>query len=333
MDLGSANVRLVDGGGRRLAEASVLAVRRADPKRVVACGDEARRMEGRAPTGLELVHPIHRGAIADYDAAEALLRRLLTALGAGRSRFRRARPVLVAARWQQSQVDERAIEQALANAGAGQVHFLAAPLLAAAGLGLEVRAPRGRLIVDIGAEESSAAVVTAGGIARAGRWAVGGAAMDEALVRWFRQQHGLVIGRPTAEGLKKAAAAPGAAPAGEQVSVAGVRLGDGLPAVVTVPAAELTEPLLPVLDELAENVARLLGETPPELLADVWEDGGHLVGGVALMRGLADHMGRRMQLRMLPAENAPEAVADGLQAVLRGSWPAQGSGSVAYRTA
>ncbi|MDI3299230.1 MAG: rod shape-determining protein [Bacillota bacterium] len=333
MDLGSANLRLVDARGRRLEEAAVLARERQGARRIVAYGNEARRMEGRAPSELELVHPIRRGAIADYDAAEALLGRLLARLG-GRGRFRRPRPVLVAARWGQSQVEERAIEQALESAGAGRVHFLAAPLLAAAGLGLEVAEPRGRLIVDVGAGESSAAVVTAGGIALAGRWPVGGEEMDEAIIRWFRQEHGLVIGRPTAERLRTtAAAAPGAAPGEERVSVAGVHVGSGLPAVVTVPAGELAAPLVPVLDRIAESVAQLLGETPPELLADIWEDGGHQVGRGALLRGLPEYLGRKLELRLQVAENAAEAVADGLVAVLRGTLAAPTPGSLAYRTA
>lgn len=333
LDLGTANLRLVDGRGRRLEAAAVLARESGGERRVVAFGDEARRMEGRTPGGLELVCPIRRGAIADYDAAEVLLRLLFRRFGGG-GRLRRQRPVLVAARWGQSQVEERAVEQALEAAGAGRVGFLAAPLLAAIGLGLEVGEPRGRLILEIGASESSAAVITAGGVALAGRWPVGGMEMDEAVQRWFRQEHGLVVGRPTAERLRvEVAAAPGAQPAEERVSVAGVHLGNGLPAVVTVPAAELAKPLADVLERIAESVTRLLGETPPELLADVWEDGGHLVGGAARLRGLAGYLGERLRLRLQVPESAQTATAQGLAAVLRGSQAAPGRAGLAYRTA
>ncbi|WP_324717926.1 rod shape-determining protein [Carboxydochorda subterranea] len=316
VDLGTATVLVyVRGRGIVLHEPSVVAVD-AEQGEVLAVGQAAREMGGRAPDSVSVVRPLRGGVVASYEMTRIMLRYFLQkALG----KLPWVRPrVVVGIPPSITQVERRALVDACIQAGAREVHLVSQPLAAALGAGIEVDRPQGHLVVDIGGGTTDVAVLSAGGEAVVGSVRVAGDQMDEAVMRLLRRRHNLLIGERTAEELKiRAGTVEPHLPASDAgVAVWGQDGVTSMPRVATVTAPELREALMEPVRLIADAVREVLERTPPELAGDIADHGVVLAGGGALLKGIDEAMVRRLGLPVTIADDPIGCVVRGLGRVL-----------------
>lgn len=294
IDLGTANTLVyVAGEGIVVHEPTVVAVVIED-NRVVAVGNEAKKMLGRTPSNIIASRPMRNGVIADYQVTEAMLRYFIQKVCGPRFFFKPEVMICVPAGV--TQVERRAVLDATLSAGARVAYMIDEPLAAAIGANIPVAAPSGNMIVDMGGGASEAAVISLGGVVVSKSIRVAGNKIDEAVASFIRKKHNMVIGDQTAEEVKikigtalvseKAASAPpaGGAPAAKAMEVKGRDWVTGLPKMVTVTADEVTEAIKPVLSTIIGTVKGVLEETPPELASDIIDKGIVMSGGTALLK-------------------------------------------------
>lgn len=289
IDLGTANTLVwVHGKGVVITEPSVVA-RHRDSGVILAVGEEAKRMLGKAPKNIEVVRPLRNGVIADYDAAEAMLAYYIRKVHElpGMWRLLPRPRVAIGIPSGVTDVERRAVQEAALSAGARAAYLIEEPMAAAIGAGLKVLEPEGRLIVDIGGGTAEIAVVSLGGLVLNRSIRVAGDELDDAIIRFSRVKYGLLIGDATAEAIKIAV---GSAYRTEKVAlqtvVRGRDLGTGLPRSVKFASPEIREALMPVIQQIVTTIKDVIEETPPELIADIVEKGIVLAGGSSLLRGL-----------------------------------------------
>jgi rod shape-determining protein MreB len=316
IDLGTANTLVfVQGRGIVLEEPSVVALSKGDRHRkVLAVGTEAREMLGKVPGSIETIRPMVDGVIADLDVTEAMLRYFIRRVH-GRNAFVRPR-IVICVPFGITEVERRAVRDSAAAAGAREVYLIQEPMAAALGAGLPVTDPRGNMIVDIGGGTTEVAVISLGGIVFSKSVRVAGDRMDQSIIDYIRREHGLLIGTRSAERVKIAVGC--AAPFDEprEVLVKGRDLRAGVPSTRTVTSVEIYEALREPVAEIVETVSLTLESTPPELAADIMEQGIILAGGGALLANLDE---RLRQVTGLPVIVAPDpllCVANGSGAVL-----------------
>jgi rod shape-determining protein MreB len=308
VDLGTANtVIYVRGEGIILFEPSVIAIDETSGE-VHAVGDEARRMIGRTPATIRATRPLRHGVIADFDVTEQMLRRFLAR--ANGHRGTRGRVVLCVPSGI-TDVEERAVKEATVTAGARQAGLIEEPMAGAIGAGLPVGEPSGNMVVDIGGGTTEVAVISLGGIVVSRSLRVGGYEMDEAIVRYVRDHHKLLIGQESAEEAK--------IEVGSAIDVAGLPHTDvsgrdlvtgGLRRTVLMPE-EVREALQRPVGQVLDTVRETLEATPPELAADIANRGIVLVGGGSLLRGLAELMRAQTHLPVYLADSPLTCVAIG----------------------
>lgn len=310
IDLGTAVTPVLERGrGVTLREPSYVAIdRRKD--RILAVGAEARLMNGRVPSHVEVVRPVRDGVIADYDTAETMIRHLI-----GRTRNNGLlRPrIMVGVPSDATDVERRAVSEATRAAGARVVYIVPQPLAAAVGAGLPVLEARGSMIVDLGGGTSQAAVMSMGGIIVSGCIRVAGDRMDDALVSHLRRAHNLLVGERSAEELKIAigAAIPVVDP--RSARIRGRDLQSGLPREVTVDSNELSAVFSEHVREIAEMVRQLLESTPPELASDIVESGIALCGGGCLLHGMDEFLTQQTGVFCFRVEDPLSSVALGAE--------------------
>lgn len=312
IDLGSANTVVVSKRRGIVArEPSVVAVDRRT-REVIAVGRQAHQMVGRAPDTILPVRPVQGGVISDMDYSTALLRHMIRRIA--RSRWLRPRLILTVQSGATT-VDKRALAEAAVQAGAGTVQLVEETVAAALGAGLPVDQPVGSMLVDIGSGSTDVAVISLGGVVLSATSPAAGDAMDEAVARYLKKAHNLLIGQPTAERLKVelGAALPGSQ---DSLSVTGRLLTTGTPAAVIIHAAEVHEALSDLLAQIDSLVISVLERTPPELLADVSQSGITLTGGGAQLKSLAVRLEKVTGLQIMVAEAPMEAVALGTHRLL-----------------
>jgi rod shape-determining protein MreB len=312
IDLGTANTLVhVRDRGIVISEPSVVAME-AKTKRVLAVGAEAKRMVGRTPASIIAVRPLRDGVISDFDVTQQMIayfvRKVHDRIGmVPRPRMLLGIPSGV------TEVEKRAVRDAAINAGARWAGLIEEPMAAAIGAGLPVNEPTGSMIVDIGGGTTEVAVISLGGIVVSRSIRVGGDEMDVDIVAYARREYNLLLGERTAEDIKIAI---GSAAAGEwdaqRVTLRGRDLLTGLPRSVEVGGEQIREAIEPSLALIVETITDTIEETPPELLADIMDQGIVLAGGGALLSGL-DH-------RVAEATQMPVHVAnDPLTCVVRGT--------------
>jgi rod shape-determining protein MreB len=309
IDLGTANVRVyVRGQGIVLNEPSVVAVNKATGE-LLAVGDEARSMVGRAPGTIIVVRPLRDGVISNFREAERMLCFFLRKV-IGKRLFFKPR-VLVCMPSGITEVEQRALIEASEEAGAKRADLMEEPVAAAIGAGLDISAPYGNAVIDIGGGTSDIAVISLGGIVISRSITSAGDKLDEALIRYMRKVHGVLIGERTAEEIKVNIGS--AVPRKDEffMEVSGRSLGTGLPKTVTVGSNETVEAFQEPLGQLVDAVRNVLERTPPELTADITENGLCLTGGGALLSGLDKLLSEKTDLRCYVAEDAPSCVAIG----------------------
>jgi len=311
IDLGTASVLVFKKGeGIVLHEPSVVAIDKNTDK-VIAVGEEARKMLGRTPGHIVAIRPLREGVIADYDTTEKMLTYFVRKV-IGRKLFFKPR-VIACIPTGATDVEERAVRQATLASGARQAYIIEEPLAAALGAGMNISDATGNMVVDIGGGTSDIAVLSLGGIVCNTSLRVGGDKFDEALIRFIRKEHNLMIGDRTAEEIKIKVGTAWVTPEnrGKSIDVRGRDLVSGLPKTVTITAEEswvaLEEPVYAVVD----GVKKVLEITPPELAADIVNNGIVMTGGGSLLDGLDMLISKETNLPVHIADDAISCVARG----------------------
>ncbi|MFF4606810.1 rod shape-determining protein [Streptomyces sp. NPDC001339] len=318
IDLGTANTLVyARGKGVVLNEPSVVAVNASGD--VVAVGLEAKRTIGRTPSGITAMRPLREGVIADFEAAEQMLRALMKKALPSR-RFSRPR-VVICVPSGITGVERRAVIDSARGAGAREVHLIEEPMAAAIGAGLPVDEPVGCMVVDIGGGTTEVAVVSMGGLVTSQSVRVAGDAMDAAISGYVKKKHSLAIGERTAEDIKIAVGSAAWTPVdvdedGEperpgSYTVRGRDYVNGLPRIQEVTEEEVREALAEPVEAIVQAVHRTLDECPPELSGDIIERGIALTGGGALLRGLDRRLRQEMGVPVSVADEPLDCVVNG----------------------
>ena len=284
IDLGTANTLVwVAGEGLIVNEPTVVAISSEDNK-VVAVGEEAKKMLGRTPEALIASRPMRDGVIADYQVTEAMLRYFI---GKVVGRFQFFKPeVMVCVPAGCTQVERRAALDATLSAGAAHAYLIDEPLAAAIGAQIPVSAPSGHMIVDIGGGSTEAAVISLGGVVVHKSARVAGNKIDEAIAAFLKKKHNLIIGDQTSEEIKVKIGSATPLVKEEKLEISGRDLVFGLPRTVVVTSTEVTEAILPTLMQIVGAVKAVLEDTPPELAADIIDKGIVMSGGTSTLRNL-----------------------------------------------
>ena len=309
IDLGTASILVyVTGKGVVLKEPSVVAFDR-DTNKIMAIGEEARLMLGRTPGNIVAVRPLRQGVIADYTVTEKMIKYFVQK-AMGKKSYRKPR-ISVCVPSGVTEVEKRAVEDAAFAAGARSVSIIEEPIAAAIGAGIDISRPCGNMIVDIGGGTADIAVISLGGSVVSTSIKIAGDNFDEAIVRYMRKKHNILIGERTAEDIKIKIGTcyPLAEPM--TMDVRGRNLVTGLPKTIEVSSEECEEALKEPTLQIIEAVHSVLEKTPPELAADVADRGIILTGGGALLRGLEQLMEDRTGINTMTAEDATSCVAVG----------------------
>ncbi|MEK6755289.1 MAG: rod shape-determining protein [Bacteroidota bacterium] len=309
VDLGTANTVIwMRGKGIVLNEPSIVAFDR-NTKKITAIGHEAREMLGRTHRDIRTIRPLKDGVIADFEIAEGMLREFIKKTSVGWVPSRR---IVVSVPSGITEVEKRAVRDAAEHAGAKEVHLLAEPMAAAIGVGLDVDAPVGNMVVDIGGGTTEIAVIALSGIVTEESIRVAGDEKDNAIIQFFKRNHNILIGERTAEAIKCEVGS--AMPLKEEITiqVKGRDLVNGVPKTTEVSSVEIREALNEPIAQIVEAVKITLERTPPELSADILDRGIMLTGGGALLKGLDERIRLETNLAVHVAE-------DPLTCVVRGS--------------
>ncbi|HKC04700.1 MAG TPA: rod shape-determining protein [Patescibacteria group bacterium] len=282
IDLGTANTLVwVAGEGLVVNEPTVVAISSEDNK-VVAVGEEAKRMLGRTPEALIASRPMRDGVIADYQVTEAMLKYFI---GKVTGRFQFFKPeVMVCVPAGCTQVERRAALDATLSAGAAHAYLIDEPLAAAIGAQIPVSAPSGHMIIDIGGGSTEAAVISLGGVVTHKSVRVAGNKIDEAIQSYLKKKQNLIVGDQTAEDVKIKIGSATELAKVEKLEISGRDLVFGLPRTITMTSSEVTEAIKPVLNQIIGAVKGVLEDTPPELAADIIDKGIVMSGGTSCLR-------------------------------------------------
>ncbi|MGB8954451.1 MAG: rod shape-determining protein [Tumebacillaceae bacterium] len=309
IDLGTANTLVhVKGKGIVLNEPSVVAMDSLT-KKVVAVGEEARRMLGRTPGHIVATRPLREGVIADFDTTEIMLRHFIQKV-IGKSPFKRPR-IIIGVPSGITSVEQKAVIEAAERTGAKQVNLISEPKAAAIGAGLDIFEPSGSMVVDIGGGTTDIAVLSLGDVVTANSIRLAGDKFDEAIIRHIRKEHSLLIGERTAEEIKIKVASVYPDARQEKLDIRGRDMISGLPKTVTVQSAEMREALQETVDLIVAATHSVLEQTPPELAADIFDKGIILTGGGALLDGLDRLMTRELQVPIHIAQDPMSCVVNG----------------------
>ena len=314
IDLGTANTLVyVKDRGIVLREPSVVAIQQGS-NRVLAVGEEAKRMLGRTPGNIVAIRPMKAGVIADFEVTEAMLRYFIRK---AHNRKWVVRPrIIISVPSGITEVEKRAVKDSATHAGAREVYLIEEPMAAAIGVGLPVQEPAGNMIVDMGGGTTEVAIISLAGIVLSRSVRVGGDEMDEAIVQYLKRVYNLMIGERTAEEIKITIGS--AYPLGEEVSmeVKGRDLVAGLPKTLTITSEEIREALQEPVSAIVEAIRITLERCPPELSSDLVDRGIVLAGGTSQLRGMDKLIAEQTGLPVHVAEDPLSAVAEGTGVVL-----------------
>ena len=310
IDLGTASVLVyVKGKGVVLKEPSVVAFDR-NTNKIKAIGEEARLMLGRTPGNIVAVRPLRQGVISDYTVTEKMLSYFISRT-VGKSLFGRKPRISVCVPSGATEVEKKAVQDATYQAGAREVSIIEEPVAAAIGAGIDIAKPCGNMIVDIGGGTADIAVISLGGVVVSNSIKVAGDDFDEAIVRFMRKKHNLLIGERTAEEIKINVGTVYKRPENLTMDVRGRNLVTGLPKTVTVTSEETEEALREPAYQIVDAVHNVLERTPPELAADISDRGIVLTGGGSLIQGLEELIEEKTGINTMTAEDPLTAVAIG----------------------
>ncbi|WP_139905177.1 rod shape-determining protein [Clostridium thermarum] len=309
IDLGTANTLVyVKGKGIVLREPSVVAINSAN-KKVLAVGEEAKKMIGRTPGNIVAIRPMKDGVIADFDVTQMMLKKFISKV-IGRSSFASPR-IIVCFPSGVTEVEKRAIDEAAKQAGAREVVLMEEPMAAAIGAGLPVDEPTGSMIVDIGGGTTEVAIISLEGIVTSKSLRIAGDELDQSIISYIKKEYNLMIGERTAENVKMELGSAFKMDDEKSMDIKGRDLVTGLPKTVTVTQEQIREALKEPISAIIDAIKTTLEKTPPELAADIMEKGIMLAGGGALLKGLDKLINYETHMPVHIAESPLDCVALG----------------------
>ena len=309
IDLGTASILVyIKEKGIVLKEPTVVAYDR-DSQEIVAIGEEARKMIGRTPGNITAVRPLRQGVVSDYIVTEKMLKYFISK-AVGRRTLRKPR-ISICIPTGATEVEKRAVEDATYKAGAREVTIIEEPVAAAIGAGIDISKACGNMIVDIGGGTSDIAVISLGGTVVSTSLKLAGDDFDEAIIRYMRKKHNLLIGERTAEEIKMTIGCAYPRPETTTMDVKGRNLMTGLPKTMTVTSDEMLEALHDSAMQIVDAIHGVLERTPPELASDIYERGIVMTGGGSLLSGLDELIEEKTGINTMLAESPMTAVAVG----------------------
>ena len=309
IDLGTANVLIhVKGRGVILDEPSVVALE-SETKRVLAVGEDARKMVGRTPGNIVAIRPLKDGVIADFDVTEAMLKYFIQKVG-GKSWFSSPR-ILICAPTNITSVEQKAIREAAEHCGAKEVFMEEEPKAAAIGAGMDIFQPSGNMVVDIGGGTTDIAVLSMGDIVTSSSAKVAGDKFDAAIAKYVKNKYKLLIGERTAEDIKVNIGTVYPNGRSAEMDIRGRDMVSGLPLTISIHSSEIYEALFDSISTIVAAAKSVLERTPPELSADIIDRGVILTGGGALLHGLDQLMADELKVPIIVADDPMFCVVKG----------------------
>ena len=309
IDLGTASVLVfIKGKGVVLQEPSVVALDK-NSGRLLKVGEEAQAMLGRTPGNIVAIRPLREGVISDYDMTERMLREFIHKVNGGFQLFKPR--VIICVPSGITEVEERAVVDAGIQAGARRVYLIEEPVAAAIGAGIDIAKPDGHMVVDIGGGTTDIAVISLSGVVESASIKVAGDQFNESLIKYMRRKHNILIGERTAEIMKMEIGCVFPREQEMTIEVKGRCLMTGLPKTLTISSTEMLEAFEEPVERILEAIHGVLERTPPELVADIANNGIVLTGGGSLVNGLDKLVEARTGIHTMVAENAISCVALG----------------------
>lgn len=314
VDLGTANIIItIKGKGIVLNEPSVVAIDKNNGT-ILATGAEAKEMLGRTPNDIAAIRPLKDGVIADFTATQLMLKSMLQRVC---QRYNAGRPrVVVGVPSGITEVEERAVEESVMQAGAREVYIIEEPMAAAIGANLEVAEPNGNIIVDIGGGTTEVAVVSLGGIVTSNSLRVAGDELNEDIVNYVKREMNLAIGETTAEQVKINIGCAKPLLTEENMEIRGRHLATGLPETAIITSTQVQEAMNDSIEKIVDIIKQTLEKTPPELASDIMERGIVLTGGGALIRNFDSLLAEKTEMPVYVADHPLECVAKGAEKTL-----------------
>ena len=309
IDLGTASVLVyIKGKGVVLNEPSVVAIDK-NTGRLLKVGAEAQTMLGRTPGNIVAIRPLRDGVISDYDMTERMLKEFIRKVTGGFHLF--PPRIMVCVPSGITEVEERAVIDAGRQAGARRVYLIEEPVAAAIGAGIDITKPDGHMVVDIGGGTSDIAVISLSGVVESASIKVAGDQFNEAVVKYMRRKHNILIGERTAEQMKMEIGCVYPKEEEATIEIKGRCLMTGLPKTITVNSTEMMEAFEEPVERILEAVHNVLERTPPELVADISNNGIVMTGGGSLVDGFDKLITARTGIHTVVAEDAISCVAEG----------------------
>ncbi|MGG0336057.1 rod shape-determining protein [Priestia aryabhattai] len=309
IDLGTANVLIhVKGKGIVLNEPSVVAIDK-NTNRVLAVGEEARRMVGRTPSNIIAIRPLKDGVIADFEITESMLKHFINKLNV--KGFLSKPRILICCPTNITSVEQKAIREAAEKSGGKTIYLEEEPKVAAIGAGMDIFQPSGNMVVDIGGGTTDVAVLSMGDIVTAASIKMAGDHFDAEILQYIKQKYKLLIGERTAEEIKVKIGTVFPKARNKELDIRGRDMVSGLPRTVTVYSEEVEEALRESVSVIVQASKSVLERTPPELSADIIDRGVILTGGGALLHGMDQLLAEELKVPVLIAENPMGCVAVG----------------------
>lgn len=318
IDLGTANTLIIHNDKVVVDEPSIVAVDRTTGK-VIAVGRQAQQMHGKTHENIKTVRPLRDGVIADFKAAEDMIKGMIRMIKPGRQLFTPNLRMVICIPSGITEVEKRAVKDSSEHAGAKEVYLIHEPMAAAIGIGIDVEEPMGNMIIDIGGGTSEIAVIALGGIVCDKNIRVAGDEFTSDIEEYMRRQHNILVGERTAEQIKieVGAAMTELDSPPPDYAVRGRDLMTGIPKEITVTYSEIAQALDKSISKIEEAILSALEATPPELSADIYKTGIYLAGGGALLRGLDKRISIKTKLPVHVAEDPLRAVARGTGIALK----------------
>lgn len=317
IDLGTANTIIIENDKIVVDEPSIVAIGEGD--KLIALGHKAQQMQGKTHEGIRTIRPLRDGVIADFMAAELMIRELIK-MGTSKSKFfSPSLKLVVCIPSGSTEVEIRAVRDSSEHAGAREVYMIYEPMAAALGMGIDVEAPSGNMVVDIGGGTTEIAVISLGGIVSNKSIRIAGDDFTQDIREYMRHQHNIKIGERTAERIKieVGAATPDIDNIPEKFVVRGPHQMTALPIEIPISHAEIAHCLDKSIAKIEFAIISVLEKTPPELYADVHQKGIYLTGGGALLRGLDKRLSEKTNIKFHIAEDPLHAVARGTGIALK----------------
>lgn len=309
IDLGTASILVtIKGKGIVLREPAVVATD-IKTERILATGFEAKEMLGRTPETINAVKPLKEGVIADFTATKLMLKNILKKVY---QKYNSSRPrIVVSVPYEITEVEERAVEEAVMYAGAKEVYLIEEPMAAAIGAGMQINEPSGNMVVDLGAGTTEVAVISLGGIVVSNSTRIAGDKLNEDIINYLKRTENLSIGETTAEEIKEKIGCAKKLMTELEMEIRGRDLSTGLPRNITINSSQILEALKESVSKIVETVKQTLEKTPPELAADLIEKGIVLTGGGAQLKNLDLLISEIIKMPVYIADNPQDCVVRG----------------------